>query len=171
ATTIVHRNVEVETSDYYDHTFAGIMVNIEACNFLPVDSLYVFSVWVRGDLGPMTVWSTQNGYQGKEESQKDWVCHYSKFHEPSVDQFQEMRLQEPICLKPGDRFGLYVHSACYGDDQIVYDNQRHHVSHSDNFLRILPGKAHLSHEPFSPTHENFGGWGRPWRENREFVGR
>eukprot|EP00960_Hanusia_phi_P031664 749418-Hanusia_phi.AAC.6 len=100
------------------------------------------------------------GYQGKEESQEEWTCHYAKSHDPSFQRLQEMKLQEPICLRPGTRVGevakrrnavcdvasgVYVHSACYGDDQIVYDNQRHHVSHSVNWrppglkARFSPG--------------------------------
>jgi hypothetical protein len=148
-----------------------------------------------------------------------------------------MNLHTPIRVNPNSTVGLYVHSACLGDEQIVYANQRHkvrgrclvvfvgmravtleptaltynshtpayptqmrararslslslshvythtnththththhartQVSHSDMFLDILPGVAHLSDEPFSPTHNNWGGWGSPWRERREFVG-
>ena len=34
-------------------------------------------------------------------------------------------------------------------------------------LKVLPGYAHLSNRPFGTR----GFWGRPWRANREFVGR
>ena len=85
-----------------------------------------------------------------------------------MQRFEELKLDVPLQLKPGVRRGLYVHSTRVNDDSIVYDNQRHQITHEDNFLRILPGVAHLS--PVA-----FGGrapWGgRPWRINRQFVGR
>jgi hypothetical protein len=43
-----------------------------------------------------------------------------------------------------------AHAASRGDEQIVYDNQRHRVSLSDTHLDILPGLAHLSDVAFSP---------------------
>jgi len=82
-----------------------------------------------------------------------------------------MKLKTPIRLAPKETKGLYAHSACRGDEQIVYDNQRHHVSLSDMHLDILPGQAHLSDVPFSSHGQFQGWWGPPWRDRREFVGR
>jgi hypothetical protein len=38
-----------------------------------------------------------------------------------------MHLHTPIRILPGSTKGVYVHSACLGDEQIVYANQRHKV--------------------------------------------
>lgn len=62
---------------------------------------------------------------------------------------------------------MYVHSNRDDDTAIVYDNQRHRVTHQDDFIQVLPGMAHLSPEPFG----EYGAWWGIWRENREFVGR
>ena len=71
-------------------------------------------------------------------------------------------------MHPGESCGLYVHSTLSGDEAIVYDNQRHQLSHEDDFLAVLPGLAHLSNRPFGSVGM---WWGRPWRDRREFVGR
>jgi hypothetical protein len=47
------------------------------------------------------------------------------------------------CNTAGQTVGIYAHSACLGDDQIVYANQRHKVSHSDMFLGVYVW--HVSH--------------------------
>ena len=52
-------------------------------------------------------------------------------------------------------------------EAIVYDNQRSSVTYQDRCFRVMPGLAHLSNKPFGKR----GFWGRPWRTNREFVGR
>jgi hypothetical protein len=52
------------------------------------------------------------------------------------------------------------------DEAIVYDNQRSRYTHTDQFIRVGPGLAHLSSTPFSGSHS----WGA-WRERRQFVGR
>lgn len=41
------------------------------------------------------------------------------------------------------------------------------MTYQDRVLKVLPGYAHLSNRPFGTR----GFWGRPWRSNREFVGR
>ena len=140
-------------------------------NALPVEYIEVSSIWVRGDLGPVTVWSTDGTFDGKQTKEQEWTLHYQKAHTSSFAELVEMRLQEPVRLAPDSSRGFYVHSALPGDDAIVYDNQRHHESHSDQFLTITPGMAHLSNEPFSNKMPD-GFWpGRPWRPHREFVGR
>lgn len=153
-----------------DHTFTGIMFDVKAHD-LPFEYLEITSVWLRGRLGPIGIWSTPNGFRGKHEQQEQWEQHYDKFHRPSPARLAEMRLSSPIRLRPKETRGLYAHAACRGDEQIVYDNQRHRTSLTDMHLDILPGLAHLSDEPFSPNSQFVGWWGPPWRERREFVGR
>ena len=121
--------------------------------------------------GPISVWSTTEGFHAKRECEEEWTKHYQGMHGRSYQRLQPMYLQTPIRINPNTTMGIYVHSACLGDEQLVYANQRNKVSHSDMFLDILPGVAHLSDVPFSDMHSNWGGWGSPWRERREFVGR
>jgi len=82
-----------------------------------------------------------------------------------------MKLTVPIKLAPNEKKGLYAHSACPGDEQIVYDNQRHQTSLSNTHLDILPGLAHFSDIPFSPESQFLVWWGPPLRERRGFVRR
>jgi hypothetical protein len=159
-----------ETSQHEDHTFSGIMFDIKTSK-LPMEYIEVSSVWVRGDLGPITVWSTDKTFHGKHENGTEWTLHYKRTHNSNNEHFTEMQLDEPVRIMPGSSRGFYVHSALPGDEAIVYDNQRHHESHKNLYMTITPGWAHLSNEAFSDTMQN-GFWaGRPWREFREFVGR
>jgi hypothetical protein len=88
------------------------------------------------------------GFQGKREDEEQWTKHYQRTHAPSFAELQPLKLHTPIQIKPGQTLGVYAHSACLGDEQVVYANQRHKISHSDMFLDILPGVAHLSDVPF-----------------------
>ena len=129
--------------------------------------MQVDSLWVRGALGPMTAWVVHGGFEGKHERKSAWTQIYDKELAPSMHTFVELKLDYPLQLQPGGTYGIYVHSARPGDESVVYDNQRSHVSHEDDFVGILPGLAHLSNRPFSKR----GMWWAAWRQNREFVGR
>ncbi|KAL7559941.1 hypothetical protein ACA910_008263 [Epithemia clementina (nom. ined.)] len=52
----VHENVVVDTQDHEDHTFCGILFPIKIKDDLPISKIILRSVAVRGRLGPMTVW-------------------------------------------------------------------------------------------------------------------
>jgi len=170
ANHVVHESFTADTRDHEDHTFCGVMFDIQCKgqddDGAPLEFLQVDSVSVRGDLGPLTVWTTEHGYKGKEHDANSWECVYEWTHPPSHQEYQQLELTTPIKLSPGQRRGLYVHSKLSGDDAIVYDNQRSHVTHEDKVFRMLPGLAHLSNRPFG----RHGMWGFPWRERREFVG-
>lgn len=168
ANYFVHDNYEVDTHDHEDHTFCGIMFDVEIRDELPIDHIQIESVWVRGALGELTVYTTPEGIQGKHTSADQWIKLYEKTHEPSFREFEELKLDVPLQLKPGVRRGMYVHSKRRNDDSIVYDNQRGVVTQEDNFIRVLPGVAHLSPVPFGGIAP-WGGY--PWRQNRQFVGR
>lgn len=43
----------------------------------PVEYIEVHSVWVRGALGPMTVWTTPDSHKGKEEEASEWERVYA----------------------------------------------------------------------------------------------
>ena len=136
------------------------------------------SIWVRGDLGPCTIWTTPDGHGGvrarnpasKVYEQDAWRCVYERDHGPSFDEFVEMRLDEPVRLERGKKTGFYVHSKSQGDRAVVYDDQRYGTRGvvDDGRLVIWPAVAHLSCRPF--------GRRAPWggdalRSNRLFVGR
>ena len=134
------------------------------------------SIWVRGDLGPCTIWTTPDGHGGvrgpnsKVYDQDAWRCVYERDHGPSFDEFVEMRFDEPVRLERGKRTGFYVHSKAQGDRAVVYDDQRYGTRGvvDDGRLVIWPAVAHLSCRPF--------GRRAPWggnalRANRLFVGR
>jgi len=167
----VHESFTADTRDHEDHTFSGMMFDVQCKGpeegGVPVECLVISTVAVRGDLGPLTVWTTKGSYQRKEHQQDKWDCLYEAEHPPSYEKYTPLRLRAPIRLLPGESCGLYVHSKLPGDDALVYDNQRAQVTHEDAVFRVLPGKAHLSNRPFGRQ----GMWGFPWRDRREFVGR
>jgi len=105
-------------------------------------------------------------------NQDGWECIFRQTVAPSQEKFVELVLPEPVKLSPNGRNkirGLYVHSTRYGDEAIVYDNQKGRFTHDDDFLRIHPGSAHVSNTAFGKR--TIWGWGSPWRDHREFVGR
>ena len=142
------------------------MFDVSCDTMLPVEYVEIQSISVRGELGPLTVWQTPNTFQGKHEEMEEWTKVYDATHPPSRE-MTELVLDPPLRLRPGESLGLYVHSALPGDEAIVYDNQRNHTTYRDRVFKVLPGLAHLSNRPFGKR----GFWGRPWRTNREFVGK
>lgn len=89
---------------------------------------------------------------------------------PSFRQYRDLDLSaNPIILKPGEIRGIYIHSTHESDQALVYDNQEHVKTHDDNFITVLPGRAHVSTEVFGTRP--IWGWGNAWRDNREFVGK
>jgi len=165
---LVHDSYTVETEDHEDHTFNGVMFDVEILDARPVQALVVDSIHVRGGLGQMSVWCVAGGRGGVEENGETWTRHFSEHVNASWRDSTALKLEPPLVLLPGKTYGLYVHSANQGDDGVVYDNQRDEICHEDDYLRVLPGLAHLSPEPF-------GGdgpwWGSPWRRRRAFVGK
>lgn len=175
ANHIVHERVTVETADHEDHTFCGVMFDVRCIDSLPIEFLEISSVAVRGSLGPMTVWTTPNGYQGKfstEESKSSWKLVYEQSHAPSQRQLVPLHLEAPVRLNPGESCGLFVHSKRSDDTAVVYDNVRRFRQgdvgvDNSGLLTILPGMAALDNTPFG----QMGMWGEGWRRRREFVGR
>eukprot|EP00557_Chaetoceros_sp_GSL56_P000339 CAMPEP_0176503860 /NCGR_PEP_ID=MMETSP0200_2-20121128/15613_1 /TAXON_ID=947934 /ORGANISM="Chaetoceros sp., Strain GSL56" /LENGTH=431 /DNA_ID=CAMNT_0017903229 /DNA_START=96 /DNA_END=1391 /DNA_ORIENTATION=- len=101
--------------------------------------------------------------------EKYWDKIYEKTHPASYRQYCELDLSaNPIILKPGEIRGIYIHSTHDSDQALVYDNQQNIKTHDDNFLTVLPGRAHVSTEVFGTRP--IWGWGNAWRDNREFVG-
>jgi len=177
--TLEYQSFTAETEDHEDHTFCGIFFDLRANDKFPLSYLEVSSLCVRGQLGPLTVWTRPGGHGGRHlecvHDPEQWTKVYEKFHEPSFDELVELVLDEPMRIESGDTLGVYVHSSLDGDRSIVYDDQRRYftaehpeVVRDDGKLLILPGTAHLSKKPF--------GRRAPWggdslRQGRLFVGR
>ena len=159
ATYLVRNRYTVDTRDFEDHTFNGVMFDLRCSNNLPVKNIEIDSIWVRGKLGWMRVYITPGTCRRKEEKPEKWKEIHSKEYEPSFQKLQEMKLVERIVLQPGQSIGLYIHSADEGDEGLVYNDQRGRFTHVDRHLKIMPGLAHLSSIPFS---SEAWGWVRGW---------
>mmetsp|Transcript_10443 Transcript_10443/g.15954 ORF Transcript_10443/g.15954 Transcript_10443/m.15954 type:complete len:291 (+) Transcript_10443:30-902(+) len=176
ATYVCHEHVKVDTLDHRDHTFCGVMFPIEIKQNLPVETLKIESLAVRGRLGPITVWASGIDPQNEEDNVNEQVQHfgrtwskiYQHTHFPSTSQYVELKLL-PVVLKPGETYMFYIHSSHPSDQAIVYDNARNRsIIYQDDAIRINVGRAHLSTTPFGDTSI----WGYPgaWRDYRAFVG-
>lgn len=172
----VHKVTELTTSDREDHTFSGIMFNIETQHDLPLAYVKVDSFWVRGALGPVSVYITNAptpaGYRGLHDDPDSWRKVFDRNLSPSLYTLVELRLEEPLYMFAGDVYGVYIHSRQRGDQAIVYDNtQRSSApSRQDGVFKVqTQGMAHVSSIPFMNAAP--WGWGRGWRNNREFVGK
>ena len=72
ANYIADVSYEVNTADHEDHTFFGIMFDLEAKGDLPIEHLILNEVWVRGDLGHVTVWYTEGSFDHVKTKQEAW---------------------------------------------------------------------------------------------------
>ena len=164
-----HESFEMSTLDHDDHAFCGIMFDVTVdSKDMPVDCFQIEEISVRGGLGQMTVWSTEQSWKGKHNRAMKWRLLYDEFHAASYQTLQSLKFKEPLLLKPSESVGLYIHSGALNDESIVYDNQRRESGHHDKFITILPGIAHLDCNPFG---ENAPWGGSAWRQGRSFVGR
>jgi len=173
------------------------MFPIKCKAILPVDHIVVNAISVRGRLGPLTVWvsndpternramseGSSSSPEGRQRPPNDssntrcfhmkeryWTKIYERTHSASPRKYEKLDLSEqPIIMRPGEVRAVYVHSTLEGDQAIVYDNKHKKLTHNDSFLSVLPGRAHVSCEVFGATP--IWGWGSAWRDNREFVGR
>lgn len=146
------------------------MFDVQCHTRLPAEYMEVNSVAVRGELGPMTVWTTPRSFedggawhgdhhdfrQSKCENRDEWTLVYSAAH-PAYPLGAGRELRHLCALGAAWRSRASVR-------QSVYDNAS--VTHSDRICRVLPGQAHLSCHPFGRR----GFWGHAWRYHREFVG-
>jgi len=176
-----------DTEDREDHTFCGVMVDLVCTSNLPCEYVEVNAVWVRGDLGPLTVYTAEQSYKECMSDPSAWTIRHKGTYEPSFNDLVELKLEPPKRIASGESAGLYVHSTQDDDQAIVYDNMHH--SRMDGYvweeelgggegsagpqrpppaLSISLGMAHLSNVPFAGRAP----WGSgPWRQQREFVGR
>lgn len=77
---VKHESYMVETRDREDHTFCGIMFDLQVRSRRPVAFIQIEELWVRGGLGGMTVWATPGGFTGKHEDESAWTKIYEKDH-------------------------------------------------------------------------------------------
>ena len=168
AERLVEADVLVQTPDKEDHTFCGIMFEVEARQIIPSEFVEIQSVSVRGDLGEVSVYRflQPNGARLRT-SPEGWERVFGPtVLEPSPNDFVELRLVPPVRIAPGMRAGLYVHSTARGDRAIVYANMRELITYEDDMITVHPGLGHTSNLAFSDH-----GLGLAWREHRAFVGR
>jgi len=163
----IHESFQAETLGYEDHTFCGIMFNVEVKTTLPIEYIEMDSISVRGALGPLTAWFTRGTYDDKFSQKDQWTQIYEGTLPSSMSTLSALELQTKFRVRRGEKFALYVHSSRHDDSAIVYDDERHEASHEDRLIRVLPGMAHISPVAFSSQ----GWWGWGWRPRREFVGR
>jgi hypothetical protein len=193
ANYIINEKVTIDTTDREDHTFCGIAFPIQCKAILPVDHLVINSISVRGGLGELSIYISKEDPSGENPSsssgnrengnggsavkmgkiimkEKYWDKIYEQKHGPSFKAYQQLDLSaNPIILKPGEVRGVYIHSTLDNDQAIVYDNQQNIKTHDDQFITVLPGRAHVSTKVFGTRP--IWGWGNAWRDNREFVGK
>ena len=167
-THVAAESLAATTADHQDHTFNGMFFDVVCKSDIPAQYIEVTAISVRGELGPMTIWSTEGTFHGKQGRQVDWHLELSENAAPSFRRLRQFTLAQPIRLRRGASVGLYVHSSSTTtEDCVVYDNQRSRVTCDDKYLQVLPGMAHISHIPFATTHP----WGTAFRSGRQFVGR
>jgi hypothetical protein len=163
------------------------MFPVKAKEILPLEHVVIHSVSVRGMLGKMTIWVTNeneapdaNGEYRIRLNPRHWTKIYEKEHPSSPRTYSVMKFETPVVLAPGRIRALYIHSTLEGDEAIVYDNsrglgmtannrpQQQRPRYEDAMISVLTGKAHLSNQPFGQVP--VWGWGNAWRDHREFVG-
>ncbi|KAK3247448.1 hypothetical protein CYMTET_43054 [Cymbomonas tetramitiformis] len=130
-----YQSFTIDTRDHEDHTFCGVMCDLRSKSLLPMDYIEVHSVWIRGGLGEITIWYTEDTYLGKHECGEMWTRVYKGHHEESMDDLVQITLNMPIKVSGGKGCGLYVHSTLDGDQAIVYDNQVRAAQHNDRLTK------------------------------------
>ena len=171
---------------------SGIIFPIKAKRVLPIQYIVIRSVAVRGQLGPMTVWVSNDDCDGSSPNAmgqynfrleaRYWTKVYSQTHEPSQQEYCVLdfsNAEYPVHIQPGRVRAVYIHSTLAGDEAIVYDNAKPLLSrrarrskppprYEDALISLGSGKAHLSNELFGQNP--IWGWGNAWRDRRDFVG-
>ena len=115
---------------------SGIMFPVKGKDTLPIDHVIINSVAVRGALGPLTVWVTNDEHLGGEISmaKKHWRKIYERTHDPSFVGYKELDLSsDPVVLKPGHVRGIYIHSTRRGDEEACACRLRKSMCISDSY--------------------------------------
>jgi hypothetical protein len=142
------------SKDNQDHTFCGIMFDIRCTEEMPVEYLLIDGVSVRGKLGDMKVFiskSRNESYAKLMDNPEHWEEVHTSYQHKSWRALTLLSFNTQVVLRPGELLAIYVHSSSYGDQAVVYDNQRVYEgkpSAQDEFISVFPGSAHLQSEPF-----------------------
>ena len=59
------------------------MFSVECEASLPIQFIEITSLWVRGALGHITVWTSPGGWEGKHASSSHWTKIHDAQHPPS----------------------------------------------------------------------------------------
>ena len=180
----------LDTIDNDDHAFHGIVFDVELTGSVPIESLTIRGVSVRGALGTTKVLTSDQGFAPLPEERdrlemrkyfsplkppREWRVRYSGEAPPATSEPRDLTFTEPVRMAPTStkqhaalmKLGIYVHSE--DAEGVVYNNQRHRgVTREDAHLKVLCGVAHTGGAPFARV----GYWGDvAWRPRREFVGK
>ena len=86
ANYVSHEQVVVDTADHEDHFFNGVLFDVVPCVILPIETVAIESLWVRGHLGgPVTVWTTPESHAGKHATPSAWRKIYDVAHAARQD--------------------------------------------------------------------------------------
>ena len=183
-------NFALDTIDNDDHAFHGIVFDVELTGSVPIESLTIRGVSVRGALGTTKVLTSEQGFAPLPEERdrlemrkyfsplkppREWRVRYSGEVPAATSEPRDLVFAEPVRMAPTStkqhaaltKLGIYVHSE--DAEGVVYNNQRHRgVTREDAHLKVLCGVAHTGGAPFARV----GYWGDvAWRPRREFVGK
>ena len=170
ATYTAQAQYTIESSrDYDDHTFFGIMFDIQVKPHCPLHHASIDAISIRGMLGRVNVWFTPDSHAASYNHASRWRNIYSSFESPSLHELRDISFASSILLQAGESIGIYIHCERTDDKGLVYDDQRSDVSYEDDFLKVLPGMAHVSPVPFSD--DSYGFWACKLRMcNRDVAG-
>lgn len=154
------------TEDHEDHSFYGIMFDLEVKTGVPISALCVDSISVRGDLGDITVFHAPKPHNDIYSEAGEWSKITTVSLAPSLHFPSEIKFPHAISLRPGSRTSFFVFSSNRSNG-IVYDEERNPVTFENSLLKIYSGLATTSNMLFCALEEPW--W--PWRPHREFVGK
>lgn len=166
---LTDESYEVVTHDNEDHSFYGMMFDLRGKDDLPVQEVMVYQIWVRGNLGSVSVWYTNGSFDTVKTQPGEWTQVYSEHQTSSYGELVPLYLHKPIPVRPGELTGLFIHTQ--DRNGLIYDNRNSDIVFEDRFVKILPGMAHMDGSAFG-NRNPFGPVGRgAFRSNRIFVGR
>ena len=120
------------------------MFPVQCNDFLHIQKIDIQSVSVRGKLGHMTVWvSNDTASRASIIVPLDpcyWTKLYDETHASSQDDLVPLLFNSPIQLLPGQTRLIYIHSSLFSGEGIVCGNSSDACK--DSLLSTLSGKAH-----------------------------
>ena len=91
--------------------FSGVMFDVSASSTQPIEFVQIDSIWVRGALGPVSIYVTKKpqSFHVANTDPEAWRMVYGTVtHEASFDSYTELPLAEPLQLAGGQRCALFV---------------------------------------------------------------